>query len=418
MDGVLPACSSDNNEGWYAFDYFDQIHQVVRRKWQGLLAGLVVSDEDCQDLIDMKGLSKESREGYSRTEKLKMQSQAREKAGGGRVARARSGSEATAPESGRGGSDSEGSYGGGGRRSRGASSAAVADGEEDEAGGRGSGSEGGAGSGVEGVGGEGSDSGASSSAAQGSKPKERRRVKRAPWEAPRTRSVKAKQPETEMAVVRFPFSPFYPLCLPSTSAARSSRTSSPKWARGHVDAVAVGGRRGGSVGVVRLLFFRLSIFPYAIGCPCRDVVAEKRSTSGREGRGSLFSSRRESLAPLLLTPSRFSRFSRFSHATNTSSNMPAQSNLSSAGWGDAASFEASSSKGAFSPPSSSPIESADPLITLTVAGELIVASSVALKAEEVEVKEDEEEEDEERTQGEISERHKAFIKKQMEALEK
>ncbi|GAA6059851.1 hypothetical protein JCM10212_007056 [Sporobolomyces blumeae] len=32
-DGVLSRCSPDPNEGWYAFDYLEQIKQVVRRKW-------------------------------------------------------------------------------------------------------------------------------------------------------------------------------------------------------------------------------------------------------------------------------------------------------------------------------------------------------------------------------------------------
>ncbi|GAA5922348.1 transcription factor TFIIIC subunit TFC1 [Sporobolomyces koalae] len=57
-EGVLDHCSSDINEGWYAFDYLDQIKQVVRRKFMALVStgghsgeGFKVSDQDCEDLL-------------------------------------------------------------------------------------------------------------------------------------------------------------------------------------------------------------------------------------------------------------------------------------------------------------------------------------------------------------------------------
>lgn len=60
-EGVLPACSRDANEGWYAFDYLDQIRQVVRRKFMALvLEGRRLEDRDCDDLLGWE-LSKRSR---------------------------------------------------------------------------------------------------------------------------------------------------------------------------------------------------------------------------------------------------------------------------------------------------------------------------------------------------------------------
>lgn len=49
-DGVLPACS-DESEGWYDPDYFEQFRQVVRRKFIGIHSGIMVTDADCEDLI-------------------------------------------------------------------------------------------------------------------------------------------------------------------------------------------------------------------------------------------------------------------------------------------------------------------------------------------------------------------------------
>ncbi|GAA5980234.1 hypothetical protein JCM10908_001582 [Rhodotorula pacifica] len=64
-DGVLPACSSDPNEGWYAYDYLEQIRQILKRKWHGLLNGLQVSSADCEDLLGWQ-LSNTSRAGQAK----------------------------------------------------------------------------------------------------------------------------------------------------------------------------------------------------------------------------------------------------------------------------------------------------------------------------------------------------------------
>lgn len=63
--GVLPACSPDANEGWYAHDYLDQIRQVLRRKWLGALEGVPVADDECEDLLGVE-LSAESRVALGR----------------------------------------------------------------------------------------------------------------------------------------------------------------------------------------------------------------------------------------------------------------------------------------------------------------------------------------------------------------
>ncbi|GAA6021375.1 hypothetical protein JCM11491_004765 [Sporobolomyces phaffii] len=60
-EGVLATCSADPNEGWYAYDYLDQIKQVVRRKFIGLVTwGVQIADEDCDDLLGWE-LDKSSR---------------------------------------------------------------------------------------------------------------------------------------------------------------------------------------------------------------------------------------------------------------------------------------------------------------------------------------------------------------------
>jgi len=60
-EGVLSKCSPDPLEGWYAFDYLDQIKQVVRRKFMGLINHTgIVQDSDCHDLLGWE-LSNESR---------------------------------------------------------------------------------------------------------------------------------------------------------------------------------------------------------------------------------------------------------------------------------------------------------------------------------------------------------------------
>lgn len=70
-DGVLSACSSDPNEGWYAYDYLEQIRQILRRKWQGLLNGVRVSTAECEDLLAWE-LSKQSRAGQPKRSRASM----------------------------------------------------------------------------------------------------------------------------------------------------------------------------------------------------------------------------------------------------------------------------------------------------------------------------------------------------------
>lgn len=70
-DGVLSACSSDPNEGWYAYDYLEQIRQILRRKWQGLLNGVKVSTAECEDLLAWQ-LSKQSRAGQPKRSRASM----------------------------------------------------------------------------------------------------------------------------------------------------------------------------------------------------------------------------------------------------------------------------------------------------------------------------------------------------------
>lgn len=70
-DGVLSACSSDPNEGWYAYDYLEQIRQILRRKWQGLLNGVKVSTAECEDLLAWE-LSKQSRAGQPKRSRASM----------------------------------------------------------------------------------------------------------------------------------------------------------------------------------------------------------------------------------------------------------------------------------------------------------------------------------------------------------
>ncbi|KAM0756576.1 hypothetical protein T439DRAFT_376745 [Meredithblackwellia eburnea MCA 4105] len=48
--GVLQECT-DDVEGWYDRDYFEQMRNVVRRKFLGILKGVEVRDEDCKDLL-------------------------------------------------------------------------------------------------------------------------------------------------------------------------------------------------------------------------------------------------------------------------------------------------------------------------------------------------------------------------------
>ncbi|GAA5832249.1 hypothetical protein JCM11251_004294 [Rhodosporidiobolus azoricus] len=190
-EGVLPICSSDINEGWYAYDYFEQIRQVVRRKWQGLLSGLEVTDEDCADLLRWEN-SKDSREGQVKTQKKATTVVQAEKAGAktgrkkGKGRRARSGSESEM--------DSES------RRS------SLGSGDDED------GDEGELGEEEEEAGGSGSDAArsrdpssmsATPTASRRGGPTGRMPVRnsRAPWEMPKQKRTKAKQPETESQVL-------------------------------------------------------------------------------------------------------------------------------------------------------------------------------------------------------------------------
>lgn len=47
---IAPSCSADA-EGWYHRDHFEQIRNVVRRKFIGILSGVRVLDSDCDDLL-------------------------------------------------------------------------------------------------------------------------------------------------------------------------------------------------------------------------------------------------------------------------------------------------------------------------------------------------------------------------------
>ncbi|KAK4705743.1 general transcription factor 3C polypeptide 5 (transcription factor C subunit 1), partial [Phenoliferia sp. Uapishka_3] len=49
-DGLQSSCSPDP-EGWYDRDYFEQMRNVIRRKFLGSLNGVVISDTDCADLL-------------------------------------------------------------------------------------------------------------------------------------------------------------------------------------------------------------------------------------------------------------------------------------------------------------------------------------------------------------------------------
>lgn len=169
-DGILPFCSSDINEGWYAYDYFEQIRQVVRRKWQGLLNGIEVTTEDCEDLLRWQ-CSKESRVGQGRRRAAAATTNAltgvapRKKKG----AKQAKGDAGTSEQ----GDDEEQDEQGGGE-------------SEDAASGSGSGSEGGAGMPLQ----------------KGRPYTSKKPIKTAPWEKPKTKRSKAKQPETEAQLVR------------------------------------------------------------------------------------------------------------------------------------------------------------------------------------------------------------------------
>ncbi|BGP28877.1 tau 95 subunit of transcription factor TFIIIC [Rhodotorula toruloides] len=164
-DGVLDFCSSDINEGWYAYDYFEQIRQVVRRKWQGLLNGIEVATEDCDDLLRWQ-CSRESRVGQGRRRA---------------AAKATNALTGVAPRKKKGAKKAEGEV---------PTSEHGEDGEQDEPDGEESG-EGGSGSG------SGSEGGAGTLSQKGRPWTSKKPIRTAPWEKPKAKRSKAKQPETE-----------------------------------------------------------------------------------------------------------------------------------------------------------------------------------------------------------------------------
>ncbi|GAA6001787.1 hypothetical protein JCM10207_002320 [Rhodosporidiobolus poonsookiae] len=195
--GVLPVCSSDLNEGWWAYDYLEQMRQVLRRKWTALLQGIQLDDADCQDILEWE-ISAESRGGRSKPNRAA----------------------AAAKKGGADGAGKKGKAKGKGKaRSRSGSLSET--GDEDESGASGSGSGDGSGSGSGSDGGDGTDGdegdegegsgldedGSGSDAAGRSSPgtragsskggKRMGKTVRAPWEAPKQKKGRAKKPEPE-----------------------------------------------------------------------------------------------------------------------------------------------------------------------------------------------------------------------------
>ena len=232
--GVLGACSSDPNEGWYAHDYLEQIRQILRRKWLGALEAMPVSNEDCADLLNVS-LSAKSRLGaagsaqsapakvasaamrakaegrLTRTEKDKILSStgARRKGKGKGKARAASGTESDASEtpSGSGSGAGSGVDGDDGEAQAGEAEQTMRDDDVDEyedaardSDGRAGGSDvpssrGGSGSPAP----RGRSASGSTAPVGGVAP-----VAKAPWELPRKKRTKAKAAETEADLVRPP----------------------------------------------------------------------------------------------------------------------------------------------------------------------------------------------------------------------
>ena len=186
-EGVLAECSRDANEGWYAFDYLDQIKQVVRRKFMGLLQGVRVEDKDCDDLLGWE-LSKESRsrEGGAKT------GQRKSVGGGGRKGKGRKGSRSQS-RSERSGSGSESSAveteEGSGASER-----------EEEENGEDSGNASGSGQ-SEAEAGDGEGEVVEGTLGGGGRRKPKKPV-RAPWEMPKKKKRRPKLAETEEDMVR------------------------------------------------------------------------------------------------------------------------------------------------------------------------------------------------------------------------
>ncbi|GAA5995272.1 hypothetical protein JCM5350_008184 [Sporobolomyces pararoseus] len=193
LEGVLPTCSRDTNEGWYAYDYLDQIKQVVRRKFMGLVVeGRKVEDKDCDDLLGWE-LSKKSRldptgQGDSNLKKGRNQNKSQGQKGKGKKSRRNTSLSSDEEEESSAVSTAEeeeqevDSESGGGGTGSGSDSAV-----DSETGGEGQGEGQGSGSG------SGSDNPTGKS---GLKKKPRKPV-RAPWELPRKKKRRPKEAETE-----------------------------------------------------------------------------------------------------------------------------------------------------------------------------------------------------------------------------
>ncbi|GAA5838309.1 hypothetical protein JCM5353_006846 [Sporobolomyces roseus] len=182
-EGVLESCSRDANEGWYAFDYLDQIKQVVRRKFMGLLQGVRVEDKDCDDLLGWE-LSRESREGKGTRGKSMgiTKEKEKEKGGGGRRRRKGSSKSQSGSQSESSAVETEEGSGESGRdENDGEGSGQSASGQSEQEGDR----EGDGDGEGEGIGGT-----------QGGRKKPKKPV-RAPWEMPRKKKRRPKIAETE-----------------------------------------------------------------------------------------------------------------------------------------------------------------------------------------------------------------------------
>ncbi|ORY40014.1 RNA polymerase III transcription factor IIIC subunit-domain-containing protein [Leucosporidium creatinivorum] len=84
-EGVRDTC--DKQSAWYDSDYFEQIRQLVRRKVAGLLAGRVVSDAECADLLgdpkaDVDELAGKKKGGEKRTTRSRSRSASASSNGG------------------------------------------------------------------------------------------------------------------------------------------------------------------------------------------------------------------------------------------------------------------------------------------------------------------------------------------------
>ncbi|GAA5913969.1 hypothetical protein JCM6882_002583 [Rhodosporidiobolus microsporus] len=197
-EGVLPVCSPDINEGWYAFDYFDQIRQVVRRKWQGLLGGLQVTDEDCADLLRWEK-SAESRAGQVKTQRTAGPPPTPAASGAEKEKGGKGKGKGSAAKKGKGRARSDSGSG----SASGSGSGMDEDEEEEEPEPEPEPEEGDEGSGSDAASSRGPSSSSATPVGKAGKGTKKKPPKstRAPWEAPRMKRNKAKQPETESQVL-------------------------------------------------------------------------------------------------------------------------------------------------------------------------------------------------------------------------